>query len=119
MTTSTKNDEAIRKALLVVVTTQETRDWLVEHDPKALQQAEAALKGAPITERDARLGPQNEAPETGLRLLVDVRALRSCDLEDGLSWVLRSVEAGNTSGHDGCDDKSFSFSISGSDDEAS
>lgn len=58
--TSTKNDEAIRKALLVMVTTRETRAWLAEHDPKALQQAEAALKGSP--ELEAFFTSEREAP---------------------------------------------------------
>ncbi len=56
--------DAIRKALLVMVTTQETRDWLSEHDPKALQQAEAALHGAPELEAFlARERPKKKAPD--------------------------------------------------------
>lgn len=49
MSEAAKGDE-VRKALLLVVTTSETRAWLAGHDPKALHQAEAALQGSPELE---------------------------------------------------------------------
>src|SRR5689334_18191062 len=41
-----KNDP-IRRALLVLVLTERTREFLQQNDPKALKQAEKALKDAP------------------------------------------------------------------------
>jgi hypothetical protein len=41
--TATDEHEAARNALRVLVFTEATRTWLIEHDPKALEQAMSAL----------------------------------------------------------------------------
>lgn len=49
-TTTDKENNAIRRALLVFVTTPETRAFLYGQDPRALMQAQAALQGSPELE---------------------------------------------------------------------
>jgi ethanolamine utilization microcompartment shell protein EutL len=85
------------RALGVIARTDHIRQYLTEHDPKALEQVERAM----------------EAPAKGLQVTIVVRGEDLADVETGIREALRRIVDGNTGGQDKNETGSLQFDVDG------